>query len=231
MIQALSPHTSQKAFTDGIGARGVKRRFEQLDATRCCNSSETGVSLSQLLRGPSVRRRACHTNVDHSARLEFDDEEGKERAKKQIGHLQEIAGPHVFCVIAQQRRPVLSSRSPDANMSHRFLNGPLTHANIQLEQFPTDAFGSPKSVLLCHLLDQGDGLSSHFRLMRVDLGSALPIQAKALTRPSQKCFWLNDQERLFPCSNYPCQEYEEQPIRLRACWSFHLPLENDDLLA
>jgi len=202
MIQALSPHTSQKAFTDGIGARGVKRRFEQLDATRCCNSSETAAKLaivianeilrrlsirsrlSQLLCGPSVSRRPCHTNVDHSARLEFDDEECKERAKKQIGHLQEIAGPHVFCVIAQKRRPVLSSRSPDANISHIVLDGPLTHVNIQLEQFPTDAFSSPEPVILRHLLDQGDGLYSHFRLTRVGLGSALPIQAKALTMPT-----------------------------------------------
>jgi len=32
MIQALSPNTSQTAFTNGIGTRGVIRRFEHLDA-------------------------------------------------------------------------------------------------------------------------------------------------------------------------------------------------------
>ncbi len=83
MIQALSSNTSQKAFTDGIGARGVIRRFEQLDATRCCNSSETGAKLAiiianevlrrlsiwsglpKLLCSPSVGGGLRHTDVDH----------------------------------------------------------------------------------------------------------------------------------------------------------------------
>src|SRR5215469_8216121 len=126
VIQALSPNTPQKAFTDGIGTRRVIRCFKYLDTARCCHASETGTKLaivianeilrrvsigsrlSQLLCGPSVSRRPCHTNVDHAAGLEFDDEECKERAKKQIGHRQEIAGPHVLCMIAQKRRPDLS---------------------------------------------------------------------------------------------------------------------------
>ncbi len=120
VIQAFSSHASQKAFTDSICSWRSIRRSKYLDATRCCHSSETGAKLavvianeilrrvsigsrlSQLLCGPSVSRRPCHPNVDDSARFEFDDEERKEGAKKQIGHLQEIAGPHVFCVIAQE---------------------------------------------------------------------------------------------------------------------------------
>ena len=49
--------------------------------------------------------------------------------------------------------------------------------------------------------------------------------------PPQQCVWLNDDERLFPCPNHPCQKDEEQPIRLRACRPFHLPLEDDELLS
>jgi hypothetical protein len=48
--------------------------------------------------------------------------------------------------------------------------------------------------------------------------------------PTQKGFWLHDEERLFPCTDHPCQEYEEQPIRPRACWSFDLSPKNDELL-
>ncbi len=122
MVKALSPNTSQKTFTDGISSRRVIRCFQYLDAARCCHSSEIGPKLavvianeilrrvsirsrlSQLLCGPSVSRRPCHTEVDHFARFEFDDEERKKRAKEQVGHLQEIADPHVFCMIAQERR-------------------------------------------------------------------------------------------------------------------------------
>ncbi len=38
VIQALSPNTPQKAFTDGIGTRRVIRCFKYLDAARCCLS-------------------------------------------------------------------------------------------------------------------------------------------------------------------------------------------------
>ena len=105
VVQALSSHTAQKAFTDRIRSRGMIRRFEDLDAARCCHPSETGSKLaivianeilrrlsirsrlSQLLCGPRVGRKPRHTNVNHSARFEFDDKERKERAKEQIGHL------------------------------------------------------------------------------------------------------------------------------------------------
>ncbi len=83
MIQALFSNTSQKAFTDCIGTRGVIGRFEQLDATRCCTSSETGPKfvimianevlrrlsirscLPKLLYGPGVGGGLGHTGVDH----------------------------------------------------------------------------------------------------------------------------------------------------------------------
>src|SRR5258708_6730788 len=92
VIQALSSNTPQKAFTDGIGSRRMIRRFENLDAARCCNTSETGSKLAimianeilrhlsirsrlpQLLCGPSVGRRARHTHVDDFPRLQFNDE-------------------------------------------------------------------------------------------------------------------------------------------------------------
>ena len=82
MIQALSPNTPQKAFTDGIGTRRMIRCFQYLDAARCCHSSETGSKLTimitneilrrlsirsglpQLLSGPRVGRRSRHPDMD-----------------------------------------------------------------------------------------------------------------------------------------------------------------------
>jgi len=37
------------------------------------------------------------------------DEESKERTEEEIRHLHEITGPDVFCVIAQERFPALST--------------------------------------------------------------------------------------------------------------------------
>ena len=55
-------------------------------------------------------------------------------------------------------------------------------------------------------------------------------------RKSSRCqreprIWLTEEERLFPCPNHPCHWDQEHPIRFRACWAFHLPLEDDELLS
>src|SRR3989442_744403 len=50
LIQALSPDTPQKAFTDGIGSWRVIRCFENLAAACCCNTSETGLQLRGILQ-------------------------------------------------------------------------------------------------------------------------------------------------------------------------------------
>jgi hypothetical protein len=45
-------------------------------------------------------------------------------------------------MIVQESGPVLSTRSFEANWLHILLNGPFTHPNIQLEEFPTDALST-----------------------------------------------------------------------------------------
>src|SRR5438093_1195857 len=95
VIQAFSPHTSQKAFTDSIGTRRPVRYAKHLDTTRCCHASKIRAEFAivvtdqivwglpirrrfaQLLRDPRIGRRAGHVHMDHLARLEFDDEKSK----------------------------------------------------------------------------------------------------------------------------------------------------------
>ena len=118
VIQALSPNTSQKAFTDGIGSWRMIGRFENLDVACCCNSSETGPKLAimianeifrrvsirsrlpQLLCGPSIGRRARHPDMDDFPRFQFDEEKREERPKEQVSHLEEIAGQDLSPMIA-----------------------------------------------------------------------------------------------------------------------------------
>jgi hypothetical protein len=56
VIQALSAHTAQKAFTDGIGAFRMIRCFENLDAACCGNTSETGSKLAIIITDEVLRR-------------------------------------------------------------------------------------------------------------------------------------------------------------------------------
>jgi len=87
VIQTLSSHTSEKAFTDGIGSRSPVWRSKHFDAA-CCGHSckirpEFAIiipdqifgplpiwsSLPQLLRYPEISWRARHIHMDHLARL------------------------------------------------------------------------------------------------------------------------------------------------------------------
>ncbi len=151
MIQALSSNTPQKAFTDGIGARGVIGRCEQLDVTRCYHSSETGAKLAimianevlrrvsigsglpQLLCGPSVGGGLGHADVDYFPRSQFDDEEGKHRAKEQVSHLEEVAGSDLSCMIMQKRLPALPRWARRMHAPHVLLDRPFADVNIQLQ--------------------------------------------------------------------------------------------------
>ncbi len=96
VIETLASHTSQKAFTDGIGSWRVIRRFQDLDAAGCGHASETGSKFAitiakeifrclpigscfpELLGRPGVCRRACDPHVDDLTSVYVNDEEGKE---------------------------------------------------------------------------------------------------------------------------------------------------------
>ena len=114
VIETLTPHTSEKPLTDGIRARGVIRSFENLDVTRLRNPSEAhpklaivitdevlrphtkGGGFPKLLCGPGVGGISCHADVDHFARVQFDDEEGEQRAEEEVGDREKVAGPDLL---------------------------------------------------------------------------------------------------------------------------------------
>ena len=87
--------------------------------------------------------------MDHPSRLQFYDEEGKERPKEQVSHLQEVTGPDVRRVRAQQRAPLLTSWRLCANSSHVLLDGALADLKAQLQQFSTNTLST----------EDGDSLS------------------------------------------------------------------------
>lgn len=114
VIETLVTHAANKPFTDGIGPWCVIWRFEYLDAAGCGHARETGSKvaitianeifrrlsiggcLSQLLCGPGIGRRASDTYMDHSARVQFDDEEGEQRTEEEVGDWEKVAGPDLL---------------------------------------------------------------------------------------------------------------------------------------
>ena len=151
MIEALTPYTAEEALTDGIRARGVIRSFKNLDVTRLRNPSEAHTKLAivitdeilrslsigggfpKLLCSPSVSGIACHANVDHSARAQFDHEEGEKRAEEKVSDREKVAGPDLLSMSVQKGAPLLSSWPCGSHRSHVLLNSPLADVDTQLE--------------------------------------------------------------------------------------------------
>ena len=55
MIKALTPHTAQKAFTDGIGPWRVIGRFQDLDAAGLGNPGESHPKLAIVISDEILR--------------------------------------------------------------------------------------------------------------------------------------------------------------------------------
>jgi len=55
VIETLATHTAQKAFTDGVGKRGLIRCCEHLDATRLGNLSEGYPKLALMITDEILR--------------------------------------------------------------------------------------------------------------------------------------------------------------------------------
>src|SRR5215471_1044336 len=105
IVQAFLPHAPQKALADGIGPGCMNRRCEDLDTARfrytCKARPECAVvmpneilgflpirgSFEKLLCHPGIGGRSSDADMDHSSRLEFDDEERKEWSKEEIADL------------------------------------------------------------------------------------------------------------------------------------------------
>ncbi len=114
-------------------------------------------SLSCCAVQASVGNRVTPTWITR-ARVQFDDEENKQRTEEKVSNWQKVAGPDLLSMAVKERPPHLTSCPCRAHRPHVLLNSAFRNVNAQLEQFAPDAFCSPQSVVPCHLLDQGNSL-------------------------------------------------------------------------
>ena len=160
MIEALAPHTQEKAFTDSVRSRCLIRCCEHLDPTRVRNPCEAHPKLAivipkkvfrplsprrgfpKLLCGPSISGISCDADMDHSARLQFDHEEGEKRTEEEVSDWEKVAGPDLCGMIAQENPPVLTPRSSRTHLPHVLLDRSFADMQSQLEEFTPNPFRS-----------------------------------------------------------------------------------------
>lgn len=95
------------------------------------------------------------------------------------------------------------------------LDSVLGDGQTRLEQFPTNAFGSPQLILLCHLLNQSDGFSVRFTATAGVTRFEFPKQPKALTMLAEEGVGLEDEQRIFPVLHATGEEDEPEGVGLR----------------
>jgi len=159
--QALPPHAAEKARAHRVLSRCPIRRPQDRDAARCRDAGagrpvrgvviadaearapvERG-GLAQLLGDPGVGRVARHADVHHASCIEGDGDEGVERAEEQVGDREEIAGPDVGGVVAQERRPRLPAATRWAGFAQGALEGRRGAADGELQELAPDALRAP----------------------------------------------------------------------------------------
>src|SRR5215470_5075285 len=166
VIETFAPHTAQKAFTDRIGPWRVRRCFQDLDAAGLGNPRESHPKLAivisdeilrphtkgrgeaSLLGSPRVSGRACHTDVDHFARVQKGVEEGEERTEEKVSHGKKVARPDLLGMSVNERPPGLSMWSCGVHSSHVLLHGSFRNVYAQLEEFASDTFCSHRRLSL-----------------------------------------------------------------------------------
>ena len=106
--------------------------------------------------------------------------------------------------------------------AHMLLNRALGNADSQPEQFPADAFGAPREILACHLLNQGDGLRCEFRPFGFRTRLASPNEMEPLAMAAQEQVRLEDQEGVSPMVDAAGQQDQPEPIGLSEARFFDL---------
>ncbi len=182
VVQALAPDAAEEPRAGGVLPGRAVRRPQYRDAGGGGDAGEgrpvfavaiadevarprpEGRGLAQLLGDPGIRGMARDPDVDYPARIECDDEEGVERTEEHVSDREEVAGPGLRGVVAQERRPGLVGPARRARVAHVPLDRGLGDPDAELAQRTPDPLGTPQPIRRGHLLDEGDRPGRHLRL-------------------------------------------------------------------
>ena len=159
-----------------------------------------GRGLAQLLGHPGGGGVARDADMHRAARAKGDHEADVHGPEEQIRDGEEIAGPDVVGVVAQEGRPRLPGATWRAGLAQVAPDRRPGDAGVALQELAPDALHAPQAIRPGHLADQGDGLGCEARAVRGGGGGgfAPPVPAKAFPMPAEEHLRLDDEKRLPP---------------------------------
>ena len=134
-------------------------------------------------------------------------------------------------VTVQERPPCLPSALSRSSSAHILLHRSFPDPDIQFEQFPSDALGSPQRIVCCHLPDQDDRLLGYPWPSWCPPGPGCPEEPNALPMPAEEGLGLDDLERLLPCRCHRCHDHQTEAVQRRELRPRDLTAQDEELLA
>ncbi len=170
-----------------------------------------------------------HPKVHHAARAQLDDEEDKD-LEEEINHRKEVAGPHVVCIILQERVPILRRRRGWPYATQVGADGVLGDADTQFEQFAADPFRTPARILGGHLLNQVHHVLAEMRPPKAGTTLEPPEELEPLAMPTEESIRFENQEGLLPRWKPAGEEQQGEAVPAGQVRSLYVAVEDDQLL-
>src|SRR5438132_796795 len=133
---------------------------------------------------------------------------------------QQIGGPEMVSVVAQERAPCLARRTPRSTPAIA-PNRAIADHDAQLEKLASDPLGAPQPVLAGHGRDQVPHLGTEMRPSTWDAGLPAPEQAPALAMPAHDRLGCDEGQVLAPVGPESVSEDPQQlvPKAKPSTWS------------
>lgn len=249
VIETLPTDAAKKALADGIAVRGPNGRPKHGRARSHDNGIGDAAELlvvvpneeprtiveghdfAKLLRRPCVRRTPRHVHVQDFSCIQPKNKEGKDRSKREIVELKEVTGPDFMLVVLEEGVPSLASTTTPQG-SYILLNGPLTDLKSKFQQLSSNPLASPRTIVLSHLADERDELSSDSWFSGFEGASTPPpVDSKEIAVPSEEGFGLHHVQGAAPVPGEARSQDEKEALRPGETGAFDRAPQIDDLEA
>jgi hypothetical protein len=170
-----------------------------------------GRRLDQLSPDPGRRRVRRHVDMQQLAPAMGNRHEHVHRHEREGGDREQVGGPEVMRMVAQEHPPGLACRArrwAPAVTSDRA----AADVDAELDQLAPDALGAPESVLARHGPDEILHLGAEMRVAASGAGLPMPEQAPALSMPAHHRVRRDDRQVVTPAATPSARRYPEQLV-------------------
>jgi hypothetical protein len=176
--------------------------------------------LDNLPPHPGCGRVGRHIDVHQLTPVMGDEHQHVQCLERRRRDGQQIGGPEMVNMIAQERAPALRGSAPWSSPAIP-PNRSIADNDAQLEQLASDALSAPQPVLAGHGRDQVPHLGADMKTAAASAGLPAPEQAPALAMPAHDRLWCDEGQMVAPVGAESASEDPQQlvPEAKPSTWS------------